>query len=64
MNTINECCENESNRVEIERRETRGPDGEDGGPLIVYRCAVCGRKHYVHEVAPIHVGLEFVSGNA
>ena len=53
----NECCRENSNLKEIERREAKYQDGSDAGPLVVYQCRVCQRKHYVHEVKPFVVGV-------
>lgn len=56
------CCGEEQARelncVVVERRPLVNDNGESGGEFIVYRCVVCGRKHYVHEVAPIAVGVK------
>lgn len=54
---INDCCRDEKNLIETERRETKDSNGDYGGPLIVYRCQVCQRRHYVHEVKPIEIGV-------
>ena len=54
---VNACCQVEANLKEIERSETKDTEGADGGPLVVYQCQVCQRKHYVHEVKPFVIGL-------
>ena len=58
---VNACCQIEVNLKEMERHETKDAGGADGGPLIVYQCRVCQRKHYVHEVKPFSVGMK-ISG--
>ena len=54
---VNPCCCLDANLHELERRQATYPDGSDAGPLITYRCQVCERKHYVHEVKPFVVGV-------
>ena len=53
---VNACCQVEANLKEIERHETKDASGAKGGPLVVYRCQICQRRHYVHEVAPFVIG--------
>ena len=54
---VNACCKVDANLKEAERREVKNQDGSDAGPLVVYQCQVCRRRHYVHEVKPFHIGL-------
>ena len=56
-NAPNACCRADANLKEIERREVKNQDGSDAGPLVIYQCQVCQRKHYVHEVKPFVVGI-------
>lgn len=54
---VNACCREDANLKEIERRPVLNADGSDAGPLVIYQCQVCQRKHYVHEIKPFHIGL-------
>jgi hypothetical protein len=56
-NGINECCKNADNLKEIERKPVTYADGGDAGVLVTRHCEVCGRKHYEHQVKPLHVGV-------
>ena len=55
--SLNPCCEDQENLKEIKRSPVTYPNGDDAGTLVVYECQVCGRKHYIHNVNPILVGV-------
>lgn len=59
---MNLCCNSEAARakncVEIERRPVTYGNGDDAGVLVVYECATCKRKHYVHEVKAFEIGVK------
>lgn len=48
---INECCQNQNNL------ELSSDDHTSSGQIRVFKCRVCGRRHFIFSVAPIEIAV-------